>query len=95
MSLRGVPLFSIYCRILFKKQKKQTLGEFFESNVGSRVRGANLFIHSYVYSLICLVHLFKEGSASTMLIFEGPSIYKTYKHRYKSKTNDSKVLMTA
>ena len=40
-TLRGVPLFSTYCRILFKKRKKQTLGEFFESKVGSRVRGAN------------------------------------------------------
>ena len=40
-TLRGVPLFSMYCGILFKKQKKQTLGEFFESKVDSRVRGAS------------------------------------------------------
>ena len=26
-------MFSTYCRILFKKRKKQTLGEFFESKL--------------------------------------------------------------
>ena len=40
-TLRGVPLSFTYCCILFEKRKKQTLGEFFESKVGSRVRGAN------------------------------------------------------
>ena len=35
-TLNGAPLFSMYCCILFKKNKmKQTLGEFFESEVGS------------------------------------------------------------